>query len=83
MGEKVQRVVRFETWMVAKIEELSGKKEGEFSRWVNRLLRQQLEGMGFTEGQYEAEKYQLGTTVPQERAAPETVDTPQEPKTGT
>jgi hypothetical protein len=60
MGEKVQRAVRFEKWMVVKIEDIAKEKGLTFSDMVNKLLRQELEYRGYTEGQYDAETYGIG-----------------------
>jgi hypothetical protein len=60
MGEKVQRAVRFEKWMVVKIEALAKEKGLTFSDMVNMFLRQELEYRGYTEGKYDAETYGIG-----------------------
>jgi predicted DNA-binding ribbon-helix-helix protein len=60
MGEKVQKAVRFEKWMVNKIEAIAREKSLTFSEMVNKLLRQELEYLGYTEGKYDAETYGIG-----------------------
>jgi hypothetical protein len=75
MSESVQRTLRLKKWIVANIEDLSGGKKGDFSEWVNRLLRQQLEAMGRTEGQYEARIYDLDRAGTQEPGAASGQDT--------
>jgi hypothetical protein len=60
MGEKIQRAVRFERWMVDKIEGIAKEKGLTFSDMVNKFLRQALESLGHTEGKYDAEKYGIG-----------------------
>jgi predicted transposase YbfD/YdcC len=60
MGEKVQKAVRFEKWMVNAIETIAKEKGLAFSEMTNKLLRQELEYMGYTEGKYDAETYGIG-----------------------
>jgi hypothetical protein len=60
MGEKVQRAVRFERWMVDKIEVIAKERDLTFSDMVNKFLRQELEHLGYTEGKYDAETYGIG-----------------------
>jgi hypothetical protein len=60
MSEKVQRAVRFERWMVNKIDGIAKEKGLTFSDMVNKFLRQELEYMGYTEGKYDAETYGIG-----------------------
>jgi hypothetical protein len=63
MGEKIQRAVRFEKWMVHKIEAIAKEKGLTFSEMVNMFLRQELEYRGYTEGKYDAETYGIGREV--------------------
>jgi hypothetical protein len=63
MSEKVQRAVRFEKWMVNKIEAIAKEKGLTFSDMVNKFLRQELEYQGYTEGKYDAETYGIGREV--------------------
>jgi hypothetical protein len=60
MSEKIQRAVRFEKWMVNKIEAIAKEKGLTFSEMVNMFLRQELEYRGYTEGKYDAETYGIG-----------------------
>ena len=60
MSEKVQRAVRFEKWMVNTIEAIAKEKGLTFSEMTNKLLRQELEYLGYTEGKYDAETYGIG-----------------------
>jgi hypothetical protein len=60
MGEKIQKAVRFEKWMVHKIEAIAKERGLAFSEMVNKLLRQELEYLGYTEGKYDAETYGIG-----------------------
>jgi hypothetical protein len=60
MGEKVQKAVRFEKWMVKEIEAVAKEKGLTFSDMVNKLLRQMLEKLGYTEGKYDAKTYGIG-----------------------
>jgi hypothetical protein len=60
MGEKVQKAVRFEKWMVVEIEAIAKEKGLTFSDMVNKFLRQELEYRGYTEGKYDADTYGIG-----------------------
>jgi hypothetical protein len=60
MGEKVQKAIRLEEWMVKKIEAFAKDNGLTFSEMVNKFLRQELEVLGYTEGKYDAETYGIG-----------------------
>jgi hypothetical protein len=60
MGKARKVDFRIDLWMFEAIRQEAKTRDLTFSDMVNKLLRQELEYMGYSEGKYDAETYNIG-----------------------
>jgi hypothetical protein len=60
MGKSRKVDFRFDVWMFDAMNREAKTRGLTFSEMANKLLRQELEYMGYTEGKYDAETYGIG-----------------------
>ena len=70
MANKIQRAVRFEKWIVDSLTKLAKEKKTNFSNMMNILLEWELNHLGYSKSQYDAEVYGIGREVTETKETP-------------
>jgi hypothetical protein len=71
-GRKVD--FRMDMWMFRAIEGERKKRGLSLTDMINKLLRQELEYLGHTEGKYEADLYHIGREAAENQGEPKAFD---------